>query len=157
MRGVGDASPAMRSVWTSVSQSRRKVSLRQHAGAPAPLPTTPKARLMIRTTRFALGLLAAGAFALTAPAANAALIEIEFTGLNIAYDGSSITDANVVGSDPLTSASITVDGVAEPGSPFSTDVSLDLDIPGVGAIPLTFLMVAQVWATGNRLARPARR
>ncbi|MEO1496487.1 MAG: hypothetical protein AAFV43_04990, partial [Planctomycetota bacterium] len=61
----------------------------------------------------------------------AATIELQFTGLDIVYDGSSITDANAVGADALTTATLTVDGAPSTSSPFTSGLSVELDVPGV--------------------------
>ncbi|TWT88651.1 hypothetical protein Mal64_21380 [Pseudobythopirellula maris] len=68
----------------------------------------------------------------------AGTIEIQFTGLNLTYDGSSIVDS-AVGADPLTTVSLKEDSVDFGGSPLQTPadaISLELAIPGVTNIPV---------------------
>jgi len=81
--------------------------------------------------------------ALTAPAANASTIEIQFTGLDLQYDGTSIYDAgthNTVGAgdpaqaDKLSSMSFYLDGSLV-GSILTTDIFADLYIANVLNIP----------------------
>lgn len=81
------------------------------------------------------------AVALTAASVSAATIaSIEFTGLNLVYDGSSIVDAgspfggarNPAFADPLTTADFKINGILQ-GS-INTDLSLDLLIPDVTGI-----------------------
>ncbi|TWT47623.1 hypothetical protein [Botrimarina hoheduenensis] len=68
---------------------------------------------------------------LSASLAQAATIELQFTGLDVLYDGTNITDANNAGADPLGVVTVDVDGSPVAGSPFSTAVSAELLIPGV--------------------------
>ena len=68
--------------------------------------------------------------------ASAATIEIEYTGLDVTYDGSSITDTDGGGGvDDLTSAVISLDNVQQ-GPVLTTDLTIDLDIPGVTGLPI---------------------
>ena len=71
---------------------------------------------------------------MSASAAQAGLLEIQFTGVDIAYDGAEITDAVDPGSDALTSLVILDNGVVTAGTPFASDIALDLSIPGVTGI-----------------------
>lgn len=83
-----------------------------------------------------LSLLCALCASLAAPA-EAALIEIQFTGLDVVYDGSVISDAEPTGHDELDTATLKVDGVHATGSPFVAGVAIDLSIPGVLSIPVS--------------------
>jgi hypothetical protein len=77
---------------------------------------------------------------LVAAPARAATIEIEFTGMDLVYDGSAIYDAgstaggvaNPADADPLTTVDFSIDGV--PVGSLTSDVSLDVFIPGVTGI-----------------------
>ncbi|MEN0111246.1 MAG: hypothetical protein AAF805_11045 [Planctomycetota bacterium] len=110
---------------------------------------------MTITTRATLGLVAAFAIAFCSSAASAAMIEIQFTGLDIVYDGSSITDAGGAGADTLSTTTIQVDGVDAPGTPFASGgLAIDIDIPGVSAIPLTTGSVTTVGAGSATLTLP---
>lgn len=91
----------------------------------------------------AIAVLAAGS------AANADIIEIQFTGLNLIYDGTDITDDSA-GADELTSVVITEGGVPTAGSPIGTDISIDLEIPDVPSISV--LGDSVVSATGGSLS-----
>lgn len=70
------------------------------------------------------------AIALASCVASAGVIELEFTGMDIEYDGSTISAVN----DDLTSVIVLEDDVVTAGSPFVADISLDLNIPGVTGI-----------------------
>jgi hypothetical protein len=89
---------------------------------------------------FSVGATATFAFVLMATCSLAATIEINFTGMNLAYDGSAIYDAGSTAggladpadADPLATADFFVDGVLV-GS-LSSDISLDAFIPDVTGI-----------------------
>ena len=63
-------------------------------------------------------------------------IQIQFTGLELEYDGFSVGDLNPFGSAALDTATIQHNGVNVTGSPMVSGVSIDLDIPNVPNIPL---------------------
>ena len=65
--------------------------------------------------------------------AQAGVIELQFSGLEISYDGSTITDGGT-GADPLTSVVILEDNTVTGGSPFVSDIAIDIVIPGVSGI-----------------------
>ncbi len=80
---------------------------------------------------------------LFAPAASASMLEIQFTGLNLDYDGTNIYDSknhntsgggNPADADPLTSMSFLIDGNLV-GSVLTTDIFADIYIAGVTNIP----------------------
>lgn len=71
-----------------------------------------------------------GAAMCLAGSAQAGLIQIGFTGLDLAYDGATLRDVSANG-DALSSVSIEEDGVAVAGSPFGSNISMDLEIPGL--------------------------
>jgi hypothetical protein len=85
----------------------------------------------------------------------AATINIQFTGMDLVYDGSAIYDAgstsgglaNPADADPLGSVDFLVDGV-EVGS-LSNDVSLDVFIPDVTGIPVGANVVDNQITPGN--------
>jgi len=79
----------------------------------------------------------------------ASIIEIQFTGLDLSYDGSTISDAAAGSSDPLTTVTIAESGSPIAGSPFVADISIDLSIPGVTDIAIGGDTV--VSATGGTL------
>ena len=61
---------------------------------------------------------------------------LEFTGLDVAFDGTDITDVSA-GLHPLTTLTIEADGAPVSGSPFVGGVAgIDLVIPGVDPIPV---------------------
>lgn len=100
--------------------------------------------------------LATVALALTAASVSAATIaSIEFTGMNLVYNGSSIVDAgspagggrNPAFADPLTTADFKINGVLQ-GS-ITTDVSLDVFIPDVTGISSAPNTVFNLWTVGN--------
>jgi len=64
-------------------------------------------------------------------------IHIEFTGVDIAYDGTNITDADpaLTDPDPLSSVAFSVDDVTT-GPVLTSDIDHDLYIPGVAGIPV---------------------
>jgi hypothetical protein len=77
------------------------------------------------------------------PAADAALLEIQFTGMNLVYDGSKLVDAgasNTIGTgtraqaDPLDSMVFLVDGT-QVGSVATSNIALDAYIAGLTGIP----------------------
>lgn len=94
---------------------------------------------MIHTIK-TIPIAAALAIALTAITAHAAEMTIEFTGLNLSYDGSDITDAEDAAggggdpalSDELTSMVFSVDGSVV--GTLTSDIYADIAIPSV-AIP----------------------
>ncbi len=69
--------------------------------------------------------------------ASAAIIDIDFTGMDLVYDGSAIYDAgstsggsgNPADADPLTSVIFSVDNIQV--ATFTSDISLDIYIPDV--------------------------
>ncbi len=79
--------------------------------------------------------------ALVAAPVMAATLQIQFSGMNLVYDGSTIYDAGGLAgglgdpatADPLTSVDFFVDGV--PSGSLSTDLSIDVSIPDVTGIP----------------------
>lgn len=73
------------------------------------------------------------ALAVLASAGHASEILIQYTGADLEYDGTDITAAG--GTDPLTAVSISVDSTPIAGSPFGSDIDLELTIPGVVSIP----------------------
>ena len=64
------------------------------------------------------------------------MIELQFTGLDLSYDGATITD-DAVGADPLTTLVVLEDDVVTAGSPLTADINIDLSIPGVTGIAAT--------------------
>ena len=92
---------------------------------------------------------------LIAAPSQAAMIEIQFTGMNLVYDGSSIYDAgspaggiaNPADADPLTAVDFSVDGNLV-GS-IASNVSLDLHIPDVTGIPSGSGVVHNFTTPGN--------
>ncbi|MEQ8848489.1 PEP-CTERM sorting domain-containing protein [Botrimarina sp.] len=71
-----------------------------------------------------------GAVMCFAGSAQAELIQIGFTGLDLSYDGATLRDVSANG-DVLSSVSIEENGVAVAGSPFGAGISMDLEIPGL--------------------------
>jgi hypothetical protein len=73
--------------------------------------------------------------------ASAATIQVNFTGLDLVYDGSALYDAGSTAggfadpadADPLISAVFSVDGM--PVGSLLTDISADIFIPGLTGIP----------------------
>lgn len=74
------------------------------------------------------------AFVMAQSSASAETLSIEYTGLNITYDGLSITE--VGNPDPLTSVVLLIDGVQQ-GATLSSGIAIDLNIPGVSGLPVT--------------------
>jgi hypothetical protein len=95
------------------------------------------------------------AFSLLASPTPAATIQIDLTGMNLVYDGSAIYDAgstlgglaNPADADSLLTADFTLDG-ALVGS-LSSDVSLDVYIPGVTGISAGANSVSNQTTPGN--------
>lgn len=87
-----------------------------------------------------VGFLSALAIA-AAPSAHAANVEINFSGMNIVYDGTQIYDAgslaggngNPAEADPLVSATFIENGIL--AGVLSSDISVDVLIPDVTGIP----------------------
>lgn len=85
---------------------------------------------------------AAAAACLIGSVANAANLEIQFEGMNLVYDGSTIYDAaSIAGgggipalADPLTNVTFLVDGSIV--GTLSTDIWLDVFISGVTGLPV---------------------
>lgn len=76
--------------------------------------------------------------ALAAPCCWAETIEIEFTGLELEYDGTDIFDSDPTsGADPnpLTSVAITIDNVLA-GPVLTNDLTIDIRIPAVSGLPM---------------------
>lgn len=84
---------------------------------------------MHKTSFFAASVCAAAALGVVS--AQASTIEIQFTGVDVVYDGSTVRDANPAGADPLSAVVVEVDGSSSPSSPFVSDISLDFEIPSV--------------------------
>jgi len=84
--------------------------------------------------RFSILLVGSVMLAGVAPTASAALIQIQLGGVGLRYAGTNIFDAGTSSPDPLTNATFLVDGV--PVGADTTDVTLDLHIPGVANIPV---------------------
>lgn len=82
---------------------------------------------MILSKLFSFSACAALCAAMAASVASAATIEIEFTGLDLSYDGSTISAT----ADPLSSVTVEEDNVPVAGSPFGASIFADLSIPGV--------------------------
>jgi hypothetical protein len=109
--------------------------------------------------RFARSAIGSAAFALllafVAAPTQAAMIEIQFTGMNLVYDGSAIYDAgstngglaNPADADPLSSVEFSVDGT--PVGAITSDISLDLHIPDVTGIPVGAGVVFNTTTPGN--------
>jgi len=73
----------------------------------------------------------------TAPFCSAATVRIEFTGLNLEYDGTNIFDSDPISGedpDPLTSVAISVDNLLQ-GSVLTDSLAIDIFIPGVSGLP----------------------
>jgi hypothetical protein len=88
--------------------------------------------------------------------ATAAMIQIQFTGLDLAYDGTQITDGGVgEATDPLSSIVVSLDGTQVAGSPFSSGVAIDLVIPGVSNIPASGGVVESAAGGQLRLTLPS--
>jgi len=66
--------------------------------------------------------------------ASATIIQIQMGGVDLRYDGATIVDTGASDPDTLTNATILVDGV--PVVMDTTDVTLDLTVPGVSNIPV---------------------
>lgn len=71
---------------------------------------------------------------LSASLAQAGLLLIQYTGLDIEYSGTTVATSS--GVDALTSVSVTDDGVSVTGSPFGTDIDIEFSIPGVTGLPV---------------------
>lgn len=92
---------------------------------------------------------------LAAAPAQAATIQISFTGMNLVYDGSSLYDAgsttggdgDPADADPLVSVDFSVDG--SPVGSLSSDISLDVFIPDVTGIPAAANAVDVQTTPGN--------
>ena len=84
--------------------------------------------------RFTLLLVGSVMLAGVAPIASAALIQIQLGGVDLRYNGTNLFDAGTSSPDPLTNATFMVDGF-EAGVD-TTDVTMDLHIPGVTNIPV---------------------
>jgi hypothetical protein len=83
----------------------------------------------------ALALALTASLAASVPATGA-MIQIQFTGLDLVYDGSTITDSGEgSATDPLSSVVISLEGTQVAGSPFSSGVAIDLVIPSVNNLP----------------------
>ena len=86
---------------------------------------------------------------------SASIVEIQFTGMNLTYDGSAIYDggstAGGVGdpadADPLSSVDFFVDGL--PAGSLSSDISLDVYIPDVTGISAAANTVYSQTTPGN--------
>ena len=65
--------------------------------------------------------------------ASAGTMGIQYTGLNVSYDGSTITE--VGNPDPLSSLVFLVDGV-QAGPVLTSGIAIDLSIPGVSGLPV---------------------
>lgn len=99
--------------------------------------------------------LAAASMLLCGVSARAATIQIGFTGMNLVYDGSTITDAgssaggvgNPAQADSLASVDFFVDSTLV-GS-LSSDISVDIDIPDVLNIPSAANAVYNQTTVGN--------
>ena len=65
--------------------------------------------------------------------ASAGTLGIQYTGMNISYDGSTITE--VGNPDPLSSLVFLVDGV-QAGPVLTSGIAMDLSIPGVSGLPV---------------------
>ena len=74
------------------------------------------------------------AFVLAQSSASAETLAIEYTGLNITYDGLTISE--VGNPDPLTSVVFQIDGVQQ-GTALTSGIAIDLNIPGVSGLPVT--------------------
>ncbi len=102
---------------------------------------------MTRTPRFLQKAFLAAAFLallVACPTSDASLIEIQFTGLDITYDG---TDISAV-ADDLTTAVVLAGGVPA-GPAFTTDIAIDLLIPSVAGLPSSG--IGTVSTTGDSL------
>jgi hypothetical protein len=83
---------------------------------------------------FSLLLVGSVMLAVLAPAASASFIQIQLGGVDLQYDGTDIRNAGSPNPDPLTNATFLVDSVAIGAD--TTNVTLDLYIPGVSALPV---------------------
>lgn len=99
--------------------------------------------LQQKLTRILCAVVACAIVSFSMGRASADTIEIYFTGIDIAYDGSTITDSDPGGNDPdpIINASIVISG--SPFGTFSTDVTADLLIENVN------LLVNQVVMGGS--------
>src|SRR5262245_36849238 len=94
----------------------------------------------LRSRRVQVSVLAGAAASLFAASADAA-VRIEFTGMNMTYDGSTLHDSgsasggvgNPADADPLVTVDCFSNNVLV-GSVYS-DISLDFSIPGLTGIP----------------------
>jgi hypothetical protein len=101
------------------------------------------------------GLVCATAIALFATSAQAGTIQIDFTGMNLKYNGSAIYDADSIGggalnpadADPLSTVDFFIDGNLT-GS-LTSDLSLDAYIPDVLNIPSAVGTVNVQTTAGN--------
>lgn len=84
-------------------------------------------------TRYSKLLVGAIALICLTNVSSAALIQIQLGGVNLTYQGTNIVDGGTSDPDPLTNATFFVDGL--PVGEDTTDVTLDLRIPGVAGIP----------------------
>ena len=87
----------------------------------------------------------------TAPFCSAATVRIEFTGLNLEYDGTNIFDSDPISGedpDPLTSVAITVDNVLQ-GTVLTDGLTIDILIPNVSGLPAAGSPPAAVSAPGG--------
>jgi hypothetical protein len=95
------------------------------------------------------------ALSLVAAPAQAATIEIAFTGMDLVYNGSAIYDANSIGGgvgdpangDPLTAVNFSVDG--SPVGSLTSNIALDVYIPDVTGIPSAAGTVYNLITPGN--------
>jgi len=87
-------------------------------------------------TRFSKLLVGAIALICLTQVSSAALIQIQLGGVDLTYNGTEIIDGGASDPDQLTNATFMIDGV-QVGDPDTTDVTLDLRIPGVAGIPDT--------------------
>ncbi len=114
----------------------------------------------MKTTQLVMHLVHSGAmcalvaFSLAAPV-TAATIEIQFTGMNLTYDGSAIYDdgsnagglADPADADPLISVDFFINGV--PAGSLSNNISLDVFIPDVTGISSAANTVDNQTTPGN--------
>jgi hypothetical protein len=99
----------------------------------------------------------AGLSGIAAAPAGAAVLEIQFTGMNLHYDGSNLFDtgaSNVIGqgkpieSDPLLSMVFLVDGV-QVGTVLTNDIFFDAYIEGLSGVPAAGGQVVTTSGNGN--------
>jgi hypothetical protein len=98
--------------------------------------------------RVVFGCVLVTVFSLLPTAASAESLMIQYTGLDISYDGSAITDAG--NPDALSSVVFKVGASVVPPV-LTSGIAIDLSIPGVTGLPVTGSIAPTVSAAGGTL------